>query len=71
MTNVINDMQPEYIFIPFLPVEISQKYLLPEMENSLLMGQMITVFKSSTRLPCVKSEELKTDRLTLLTLWAL
>lgn len=24
MTNVINDIQPEYIFIPFLPVKISQ-----------------------------------------------
>lgn len=55
MTNVISDIQPECIFIPFPPVKISQKYLLPEMENSLPISQMITLFKSSTRLPCAKS----------------
>ena len=53
MTNAINDIQPKYIFIPFLPVKISQKYLLPEMENSLLISQMIAVFRSSSHLPCV------------------
>lgn len=55
MTNAIDDIQAKYIFIPFLPVKISQKYLLPEMENSLLISQMITVFESSARLPCVQS----------------
>lgn len=45
MTNVINDIQLEYIFIFFPPIMISQKYLLPEMENSLLISQMIAVFK--------------------------
>lgn len=53
MTNAINDIQPECIFIHFLPVKISQEYLLPEMKNSLLISQMIAVFRSSSHLPCV------------------
>ena len=53
MTNAINDIQPECIFTRFLPVKISQKRSLPEMENSLLISQMIAVFRSSSHLPCV------------------
>lgn len=51
MKNVINTIQPKCIFSPFPPVMISQKYLLPEMENSFLISQMMVVFK----VLCVKS----------------
>lgn len=45
MKNVINAIQPKCVFSPFPPVMINHKYLLPEMENSFLISQMMVVFK--------------------------
>lgn len=42
---LINAIQPKCSFSPFLPVMISQKYWLPEMENSFLISQTMVVFK--------------------------
>lgn len=68
MKNVINVIQPKCSFSPFPPV-ISQKYWLPEMENSFLISQMTVMFKVPP--VCHVLKALKTDRLALLKPWAL